>query len=154
VKKYLLPLMIIVLSLNSCLLLSNRILEGAVYVPFNMNTSLKIGTISFEDQNGLELSIPVTKEILDAKFRQHGFNLNTDAETLIEVKVYEKPIHSSLKGEKSLSAVLSLKQGDTLIARVLYTSEQATGLDSDRLLFMVLDGMVKELEKIIANQEI
>jgi hypothetical protein len=143
----------ILLSLASCMTFSPQVLEGAGYMYIPVEQPLNVLDLRIEDDNGIVSSNPFIVQLLDSDLRAAGFSIDSNSSITLEVFIYEKQIKSSLEGNKSLSGVLLVKKDGDLAARVLYSTEQPRGTDSDRELAKLVSKLVKEFSRVIRNQD-
>lgn len=148
-----LSLIIVSLLFQGCTTLSGRVLEGAAYTEIEMNSAIGIESVNLQDQNDLAIDNTTILEMLHAQLSEHGFTIEEDSEYELEMQVYEALLKNSLKGERSITALLFLRINGELAARVIYSSEQTTGLESGTLLYKLTKAMVRELVQVIKNYD-
>lgn len=144
---------ILLLTLSSCAMLRNSVLEGSIYAPIPPDREVSIDGITIVDSSNLEVENRFLIQALSAKLRENGFTIVDNSMLSVSLEIYEKVLKSSLTGDRSITGILSFFEDEQLAARVFYISEQPNGIDSDALLHDMLEKLFDELNKSLKKNE-
>jgi len=118
------------------------------HLPFTLNSC----TISLSDRTGLPKDNRVALQYLETALAQRGIAPTPNGIFTLEVTFREQSIENSLQGILSISAILKITDSQNqVLARIIYLGYSKEGMESDLLMFRIINRLVKKLTHAVSK---